>query len=152
MSSAWASSWLSPLGWSPIDQKSGPSKNFAFGLNLSCRIKSNDWVTLQSVHPIDLKSYLMKNKILILLCGASLASCAGGPNAQTGTVLGALGGAAVGGIIGNQSGRGLEGAAIGAAAGGIGGNMIGNAQDQRNAQRYYQNQPPPPPPGGYYRY
>lgn len=94
----------------------------------------------------------MKNKLLILLCGASLVSCASGPNAQTGTVLGALGGAAAGGIIGHQSGRGLQGAAIGAAAGGVGGNMIGNAQDQRNAQRYYYNQPPPPPPGGYYRY
>ncbi len=89
----------------------------------------------------------MKNALLILVCGASLVSCASGPNAQTGTVLGALGGAAVGGIIGHQSGRGLEGAAIGAGAGAIGGNMIGNAQDQRNAQRYYG----PPPRGGYYR-
>ena len=46
----------------------------------------------------------MKNKILILLCGASLASCASGPNAQTGAVIGALGGAAVGGIIGHEVG------------------------------------------------
>jgi 5'-3' exoribonuclease 2 len=93
----------------------------------------------------------MKKNLLILCCAAGLVSCAGGPNAQTGTVLGGLGGAALGGIIGNQSGRGLEGAAIGAAAGAVGGNMIGNAQDQRNAQRYYYNQPPPPPPYGYYR-
>ncbi len=91
----------------------------------------------------------MKRIFLTLLCGAALASCASGPNAQTGTVLGALGGAAAGGIIGNQSGRGLEGAAIGAGVGAIGGNMVGNAQDQRNAQRYYNNQPPP---RGYYRY
>lgn len=91
----------------------------------------------------------MKNTLLILLCGASLVSCSTGPNAQTGTVIGALGGAAAGGIIGNQSGRGLEGAAIGAGLGALGGNMIGGAQDQRNAQRYYA---PPPPPPGYYRY
>lgn len=65
-------------------------------------------------------------------------SCASGPNAQTGTVVGGLGGAALGGIIGHQSGRGLEGAAIGGALGALGGNMVGNAQDQRN-DRYYAN-------------
>lgn len=81
----------------------------------------------------------MKSITLSLLTSLSLVSCATGPNAQTGTVVGALGGAAVGGIIGNQSGRGLEGAAIGAGLGALGGNAIGNAQDQRNAQ-YYDNQ------------
>jgi len=74
----------------------------------------------------------MKHILLSVFAACSLISCASGPNAQTGTVLGALGGAAAGGIIGHQSGRGLEGAAIGAGAGAIGGNMIGNAQDQRN--------------------
>jgi outer membrane lipoprotein SlyB len=70
---------------------------------------------------------------------SQLSSCAGGPNSQTGAVLGGLGGAAVGGIIGNQSGRGLEGAAIGAGLGALGGAAIGNAQDQRNSayQRQY---------------
>lgn len=63
-----------------------------------------------------------------------MVSCASGPNAQTGTVIGGLGGAALGGIIGHQSGRGLEGAAIGGALGALGGNMVGNAQDQRNYQ------------------
>lgn len=85
----------------------------------------------------------MKHIILSILAAVAISSCATGPNAQTGTVLGALGGAAAGGIIGNQSGRGLEGAAIGAGLGALGGNAIGNAQDQRNA-RYYNNQPPPP--------
>ncbi len=64
-------------------------------------------------------------------------SCVSGPNGQTGAVLGALGGAALGGIIGNQSGRGLEGAAIGAGAGALGGAALGNSRDQRNAS--YQN-------------
>jgi uncharacterized protein YcfJ len=98
-------------------------------------------------------------------CGAAvllvLASCAAGPNTQTGAVIGALGGAAAGGIIGHQSGRGLEGAAIGGGLGALGGAAIGNAQDQRNEQArrdyyerrgYYDNQgryhyydaPPPP--------
>lgn len=84
----------------------------------------------------------MKAITLSLLAAVSLVSCATGPNAQTGTVVGALGGAAAGGIIGHQSGRGLEGAAIGAGLGALGGNAIGNAQDQRNAQ-YYQGQQQP---------
>jgi outer membrane lipoprotein SlyB len=66
----------------------------------------------------------------------TMSSCSSGPNARTGTVLGALGGAAAGGIIGNQSGRGLEGAAIGAGLGALGGNVIGGSSDQRNNQNY----------------
>ena len=90
----------------------------------------------------------------VALC-SGMVSCAAGPNAQTGAVLGGLGGAAVGGIIGHQSGRGLEGAAIGGALGAVGGGVIGNAQDQRNYQQraYYQQggyyAPPPPQPYGY---
>ncbi|WP_395751783.1 glycine zipper domain-containing protein [Prosthecobacter sp.] len=79
----------------------------------------------------------MKNTLLTLLTAVSLVSCASGPNAQTGSVLGALGGAAVGGIIGSQSHRGLEGAAIGAGLGALGGNALGNARDQRNYQQGY---------------
>ena len=71
---------------------------------------------------------------LAILAAFTLTSCTSGPNARTGTVIGALGGAAAGGIIGNQSGRGLEGAAIGAGAGALGGNLIGDAQDERNGQ------------------
>jgi uncharacterized protein YcfJ len=90
----------------------------------------------------------MKQSLISLFSAVAmvtqLSSCAGGPNAQTGAVLGGLGGAALGGIIGNQSGRGLEGAAIGAGVGALGGAAVGNAQDQRNAayqQQYYNNQP-----------
>ncbi len=74
--------------------------------------------------------------ITILLASASLISCTNGPNARTGTVVGGLGGAAVGGIIGNQSGRGLEGALIGGGLGALGGNVVGGAQDDRNRQNY----------------
>ncbi len=81
----------------------------------------------------------MKTPILcILLVSASFMSCSNSPRARTGTVIGALGGAGVGGIIGSQSGRGLEGAAIGAGLGALGGNLIGGSQDQnRRDDRYY---------------
>jgi outer membrane lipoprotein SlyB len=77
----------------------------------------------------------MKHTLLSLLAIVSFSSCATGPNAQRGAVIGGLGGAAVGGIIGSQSGRGLEGAAIGGAIGAIGGNAIGNSQDRRQGYR-----------------
>lgn len=74
-----------------------------------------------------------------LVVASGLVSCASGPAAQQGTVIGALGGAAAGGIIGNQSGRGLEGAAIGAGLGALAGNAIGDSRDRRyyNSRRYY---------------
>jgi uncharacterized protein YcfJ len=73
----------------------------------------------------------MKTTILAsLLLSASLLSCSNSPRARDGTVIGGLGGAAVGGIIGNQSGRGLEGALIGGGLGALGGNLIGGSQDQ----------------------
>ena len=73
----------------------------------------------------------------ILVC-SSFISCSNSPRARTGTVIGALGGAGVGGIIGSQSGRGLEGAAIGAGLGALGGNLIGGSQDDyRRDDRYY---------------
>lgn len=84
----------------------------------------------------------MKKKLTLLVtaltAAVTISSCTYGPNARTGTAVGALGGAAVGGIIGHQSGRGLEGAAIGAGAGALSGNLIGGAQDERNYQ-YHRN-------------
>lgn len=74
----------------------------------------------------------MKYIILSAITATALftSSCSS-PGAQRGAVIGGLGGAAVGGIIGNQSGRGLEGAAIGAGLGALGGAAIGNSQDRR---------------------
>lgn len=74
--------------------------------------------------------------IRLALIGAitavALSNCAApvGPNTQRGAVTGGLLGAAAGGIIGHQSGRGLEGAAIGGAAGATAGGVYGNARDQ----------------------
>ncbi|WP_395741126.1 glycine zipper domain-containing protein [Prosthecobacter sp.] len=81
----------------------------------------------------------MKTFIYSVILAITVSSCATGPRAQTGTVIGGLTGAAAGGIIGSQSGRGLEGAAIGAGLGAAAGNTVGNAQDQRayNSRRRY---------------
>ncbi len=88
-------------------------------------------------------------KLFTLALVISSVSCAAGPNARTGAVVGGLGGAALGGIIGHQSGRGLEGAAIGGALGAVGGGVVGNAQDQRNYNNYYYRQQQPRPYYGY---
>jgi len=65
-----------------------------------------------------------------------VSSCADmGPNAQRNTAIGALGGAAVGGVIGHQSGNAGKGALIGAGAGAIGGNIVGKKQDQNQGYR-----------------
>jgi uncharacterized protein YcfJ len=76
----------------------------------------------------------MKTHILILASASSiflLGNCAQptGPNTQRGAVTGGLLGAAAGGVIGHQSGRGLEGAAIGGAVGAGAGAVHGNARD-----------------------
>lgn len=79
----------------------------------------------------------MKHIILSIIVATSFSSCENtGPATKKGAVIGGLGGAAVGGIIGNQSGRGLEGALIGGALGAAGGAAIGNSKD-RNQRRYY---------------
>ena len=80
--------------------------------------------------------------ILMTLASAAMAlafsNCTApvGPNTQRGAASGALIGAAAGGIIGHQSGRGLEGAAIGAGAGGTAGAVYGNQQDQQQYGGY----------------
>ncbi len=79
----------------------------------------------------------MKKVFLSLTAAAtafSFTSCAnpygaGASNAQRDAATGAIGGALLGGIIGHQSGKGLEGAAIGAAAGGVGGHVVGKKKD-----------------------
>lgn len=83
----------------------------------------------------------MKKTLLSIVAAASaltFSNCAnpygqGASNAQRDTATGALLGAAIGGVVGHQSGKGLEGAAVGAAAGGIGGNAVGRNKD---AQQY----------------
>lgn len=58
-----------------------------------------------------------------------------GPGMEQGAVIGGLGGAALGGIIGHQSGRGLEGAAIGGGLGALAGAAIGDSREQKQAEQ-----------------
>ncbi len=74
---------------------------------------------------------LLSMAFVLSHCGAPT-----GPNTQRGAATGALIGAAAGGVIGHQSGRGLEGALIGGAAGGGAGALYGNARDQEEQGRY----------------
>lgn len=91
----------------------------------------------------------MKNLLFFLRAAALapallLSSCISpyyaGPNETAGGVAGALLGAAAGGIIGHQSGSGLEGAAIGGVLGSVLGSAAGYSQDQ-----YAYGYPPPRP-------
>ncbi|TAG10854.1 MAG: hypothetical protein EAZ42_02220 [Verrucomicrobia bacterium] len=77
--------------------------------------------------------------LIAIFAAATLSQCAEpmGPNTQRGAAVGALGGAALGGIVGHQSGRALEGAALGAAAGGVVGGVAGNQKDKRYYDRNY---------------
>ncbi|HUF60886.1 MAG TPA: glycine zipper domain-containing protein [Verrucomicrobiales bacterium] len=94
----------------------------------------------------------MKLKTLFLLCGTAVATGLCGCtqtdstyHTKRGAVGGGVLGAAVGGIIGHQSGRGLEGAAIGGGLGAVGGSVMGNAADEREDElRRSQGQPYPP--------
>ena len=78
----------------------------------------------------------MKNKRKVMIAAGALASfaltaCAGMNNQGRGTVIGAGTGAAIGGVIGNNTGSTARGAIIGAAVGGAAGAIIGHQMDQQ---------------------
>jgi outer membrane protein OmpA-like peptidoglycan-associated protein len=77
-----------------------------------------------------------------LLCAGVVAitGCAGMSQQQRGAVIGASTGAAVGGVIGNQTGSTARGAIIGAVIGGAAGAIIGHQMDQQ-AKEIQQNIP-----------
>lgn len=72
---------------------------------------------------------------LLLLAGLGLSACAEMTPTQQSTGIGALGGAAIGGIAGSFSGNTGMGALIGAGVGGLGGYLYGQSQQSR--QPYY---------------
>ena len=75
------------------------------------------------------------SSISILVIAFAMIGCADqSVNTKRGAVGGAAAGAVLGGIIGHQSGRGLEGAAIGAGAGAVGGGVLGSAADEKASQ------------------
>jgi outer membrane protein OmpA-like peptidoglycan-associated protein len=63
--------------------------------------------------------------------GALLTGCQSLNNKERGAIIGAGAGAAVGGIIGNQTGSTARGAIIGAVVGGVAGGIIGHQMDQQ---------------------
>ncbi len=66
-----------------------------------------------------------------LLGALVLSGCAGMSQKERGAVIGATAGAAVGGVIGNQTGSTARGAIIGAVVGGAAGAVIGHQMDQQ---------------------
>ena len=73
--------------------------------------------------------------MMVLVLAASVAGCESmGGNTKKGAGLGALAGAAAGGIIGHQGGHGWEGALIGGASGALLGGAVGNETDKRQLE------------------
>ena len=68
--------------------------------------------------------------------------CAGGPmtTREKGAGIGAVGGAAAGGLIGSAFGRPGMGAAIGAGTGLVGGALVGDYMQGREQEQYEYNQ------------
>ncbi len=78
--------------------------------------------------------------LAVLALVMSLAACANQQSTvrtKQGAVAGAALGAATGGVIGHQKGRGLEGAAIGGTIGAAGGAVLGSAEDERMSAGTY---------------
>lgn len=76
----------------------------------------------------------MNNRIIgLALAAATIAAsgCASMNNKERGAVIGAGAGAAVGGVIGNNTGSTARGAIIGAVVGGAAGAIIGHQMDQQ---------------------
>ena len=76
----------------------------------------------------------MKNRLLALVLAATTvgaSACASMNNKERGAVIGAGAGAAVGGVIGNNTGSTARGAIIGAVVGGAAGAVIGHQMDQQ---------------------
>lgn len=68
---------------------------------------------------------------VLLIAGLGISGCAGLNDTQQRTATGALGGGALGGLIGSFSGNTGLGALLGAGAGGAGGYLYDQSQRQR---------------------
>ena len=76
-----------------------------------------------------------KHLAILFIAGLGLSACAGLNDTQQRTATGALGGAALGGIVGSFSGNAGLGALLGAGAGGVGGYLYDQSQPRQ--QQYY---------------
>ena len=71
----------------------------------------------------------------VLVAGLGLAACGDMNQTQQRTAVGALGGGALGGVIGSFSGNAGLGALLGAGVGGAGGYLYDQSERQRHAPR-----------------
>jgi hypothetical protein len=78
---------------------------------------------------------------LLLVLALGLSACAGLNPTEQRTATGALGGGAIGGVLGSFSGNAGLGALLGAGAGGVGGYMYDQYQQQRGGAYGYANGP-----------
>jgi outer membrane protein OmpA-like peptidoglycan-associated protein len=68
---------------------------------------------------------------LLVIGSVGMSACASLNKKEEGAIIGATAGAAVGGVIGNQTGSTAKGAIIGAVVGGTAGAIIGHQMDQQ---------------------
>ena len=79
-----------------------------------------------------MNSTMRRSLALVLAAGTiGVSACASMNNKERGAVIGAGAGAAVGGVIGNNTGSTARGAIIGAVVGGAAGAIIGHQMDQQ---------------------
>lgn len=96
---------------------------------------------------ISCQSIVWRVVLLVAVCG-TIATIGNrtvyAQNTSRGAVLGGLGGAVAGALIGDHNGKAGAGAAIGGAIGAVGGAVLGNARDQEITQQrqrqYYSHQ------------
>jgi len=81
-----------------------------------------------------MRSELRFGTLIALAAALPLAGCASMNSTQKGAVIGAAGGAVVGGVIGNNNGSTAKGAILGAAVGGVAGAIIGSQMDKQRAE------------------
>jgi phage tail tape-measure protein len=89
-----------------------------------------------------IQSIIDKSPMALLAATLMVAGCAGGPltTREKGAGIGALGGAAAGGLIGAAVGHPGAGAAIGGAVGLGGGALIGDQMQGQENQNYRQDE------------
>ena len=107
---------------------------------------SKRWITHYLLNEVHMEHHAVTSTTARLRVGTALAAIAliasacSLNNKASGGLIGAGAGAAVGAVIGHQTGSTARGAIIGAAVGGIAGTVIGNQMDQQ-AKELQQNIP-----------
>ena len=76
---------------------------------------------------------------MVVVAGLGLSACEGMNQTQSRVATGALGGGAVGGLLGSFSGNAGLGALLGAGVGGAGGYLYDQTQPDRRYQRNYRD-------------